>query len=210
MVRINRVHTGGGDDGETHLLDGSRVSKSDSRVELYGTIDEANSFIGMIRSELMRAPIEAPDGGPLTTFITSRDRAEAMLGRVQQELFDLGGECSCPPDSLPEAMALLTDDSCDLLLHEMDDMLVELKPLESFILPTGTAVVSACHLSRTVVRRAERYACSIIQGDPGGLRNTVVVYLNRLSDWLFVLARWLTLKQGEDETLWVPLGKRVA
>ena len=137
MVRINRVHTGGGDDGETHLLDGSRVSKSDSRVELYGTIDEANSFIGMIRSELMRAPIEAPDGGPLTTFITSRDRAEAMLGRVQQELFDLGGECSCPPDSLPEAMALLTDDSCDLLLHEMDDMLVELKPLESFILQRG-------------------------------------------------------------------------
>ena len=210
MVKINRVHTGGGDDGETHLLDGSRVSKSDSRVELYGTIDEANSFIGMIRSELMRAPIEAPDGGPLTTFITSRDRAEAMLGRVQQELFDLGGECSCPPDSLPEAMALLTDDSCDWLLHVMDDMLVELKPLESFILPTGTAVVSACHLSRTVVRRAERYACSIIQGDPGGLRNTVVVYLNRLSDWLFVLARWLTLKQGEDETLWVPLGKRVS
>ena len=210
MVKINRVHTGGGDDGETHLLDGSRVSKSDSRVELYGTIDEANSFIVMIRSELMRAPIEAPDGGPLTTFITSRDRAEAMLGRVQQELFDLGGECSCPPDSLPEAMALLTDDSCDLLLREMDDMLVELKPLESFILPTGTAVVSACHLSRTVVRRAERYACSIIQGDPGGLRKTVVVYLNRLSDWLFVLARWLTLKQGEDETLWVPLGKRVA
>ena len=200
MVKINRVHTGGGDDGETHLLDGSRVSKSDSRVELYGTIDEANSFIGMIRSELMRAPSEAPDGGPLTTFLTSRDRGEAMLGRVQQELFDLGGECSCPPNSLPEAMALLTDEACELLLLEMDEMLAELEPLQSFILPTGTAVVSACHLSRTVVRRAERSIIDLLEKEE--VNPTLLEYINRLSDFLFVAARFENREVGD--ILWIP------
>ena len=129
--------------------------------------------------------------------------------RVQQELFDLGGECACTPGKLPEQMAVVGMEQCDRLVDEMDHWIEELVPLESFILPMGSAPVAFLHVARTVARRAEREACGLreAEGD-GSVRDEVICYLNRISDWLFVLARWIAKNTGESETLWTPLGKR--
>tara|TARA_Y100000588_G_scaffold364192_1_gene427617 strand:- start:226 stop:831 length:606 start_codon:yes stop_codon:yes gene_type:complete len=201
MVRINRVHTGTGDSGETSLLDGTKVGKEDRRVGLFGTIDELNSQIGVVRMELQRMP-------GVTRFHRPDD-AEESLSRVQQELFDLGGECSCIPGKLPEQMVLIGIEECDRLVEEMDKWLEDLEPLESFILPTGSAPVALLHVARTVARRAEREACLVrsLEGE-GSVRVEVICYLNRISDWLFVLSRWIAKNIGEEESLWTPLGKR--
>jgi cob(I)alamin adenosyltransferase len=200
MVRINRVHTGAGDDGETSLLDGSRVGKQDGRVGLFGTIDELNSQIGIVRMEISRSGLLQSSHG---------NSADGALGRVQQELFDIGGECSCPPEAIPESVALVGGEQSDRLVSEMDGWVEDLEPLESFILPTGSAAVASMHVARTVARRAERGACSLRENEgEGAVRSEVMAYLNRLSDWLFVLARWVAHCNGEDETLWSPLGER--
>ena len=201
MVRINRVHTGTGDGGETSLLDGKKVGKESPRVGLFGTIDELNSQIGAVRMEFGRMP-------GVTRFHNPRDAEEALM-RVQQELFDIGGECACTPGKLPKQMALIGIDECDRLVVEMDSWLEELDPLESFILPTGSAPVAFLHVARTVARRAEREACLLrsLEGNES-VRNEVICYLNRISDWLFVLARWIAKNTGEEESLWTPLGKR--
>ena len=201
MVRITRVHTGTGDGGETSLLDGKKVGKESPRVELYGTIDELNSQIGVVRMEFGRMP-------GVTRFHRPGEADEALY-RVQQELFDLGGECACSPGKLPEQMVLVGMDECDRLVEEMDDWIKELEPLKSFILPMGSAPVAFLHVARTVARRAEREACNLrsIEGD-GSVRDEVICYLNRISDWLFVMGRWIAKNTGEEEVLWTPLGKR--
>ena len=201
MVRISRVHTGTGDGGETSLLDGKKVGKENPRVELFGTVDELNSPIGVVRMEFGRMP-------GITRFHNPGDAEEALM-RVQQELFDLGGECACTPGKLPKQMSLIGIDECDRLVEEMDSWLEELDPLESFILPTGSAPVAFLHIARTVARRAERQACHLrsLEGDDS-VRKEVICYLDRISDWLFVLARWISKNTGEEESLWTPLGKR--
>jgi|TARA_B100001179_G_scaffold146415_1_gene106134 cob(I)alamin adenosyltransferase len=200
MVRITKVHTGAGDGGRTRLLDGTEVGKEHPRVRLYGTIDEVNSQVGVVRMELNRMP---------GISIDSRNSADEAMGRVQQELFDIGGECSCTPGKLPEQMVLIGSDAGDRLVTEMDSWLENLEPLESFIMPTGSPPVATLHVARTVARRAERHACSMrdIDGD-AAVRDEVISYLNRLSDWMFVLGRWITRMTGEEEELWTPLGKR--
>ena len=200
MVRITKVHTGAGDSGRTRLLDGTEVGKEHPRVRLYGTIDEVNSQVGVVRMELNRMP---------GISIDSRNSADEAMGRVQQELFDIGGECSCTPGKLPEQMVLIGSDAGDRLVTEMDSWLENLEPLESFIMPTGSPPVATLHVARTVARRAERHACSMrdIDGD-AAVRDEVISYLNRLSDWMFVLGRWITRMTGEEEELWTPLGKR--
>ncbi len=200
MVRITKVHTGAGDSGKTRLLDGTEVGKEHPRVRLYGTIDEVNSQVGVVRMELNRMP---------GISIDSRNSADEAMGRVQQELFDVGGECSCTPGKLPEQMVLIGSDAGDRLVTEMDSWLENLDPLESFIMPTGSPPVATLHVARTVARRVERHACSMrdIDGD-GAVRDEVISYLNRLSDWMFVLGRWITRMTGEEEELWTPLGKR--
>tara|TARA_Y100001970_G_scaffold293768_1_gene443009 strand:+ start:28091 stop:28687 length:597 start_codon:yes stop_codon:yes gene_type:complete len=196
MVRITKVHTGGGDGGETSLVDGTRVGKEHPRVSIYGTIDEANSALGIVRSEINNRSIK-PEG------INSRlIEADRMLDIIQQELFDVGAECACPPGGIPEQMSIIGVDAGDRLIREMDYMLEDLEPLSSFILPTGNPVVAHLHMARTIVRRAEREACSLREE----VRPEVISYLNRLSDHCFVLSRWLTGDEGE--TLWTPLGKR--
>ena len=131
------------------------------------------------------------------------------MGRVQQELFDVGGECSCTPGKLPDQMVLIGSDACDRLVDEMDMWLEDLEPLESFIMPTGSPPVATLHVARTVARRAERHACSMREADgKGAVRPEVVSYLNRLSDWMFVLGRWISRMVDEEEVLWTPLGKR--
>ncbi len=195
MVRITKVHTGGGDGGETSLVDGTRVGKEHPRVAIYGTIDEANSAIGIVRMELGRASFP---------MVETRDYADKLLGLIQQELFDVGAECACPPGGVPEQMTIIGSDAGERLVSEMDSMLEDLEPLSSFILPTGSPAVANLHMARTIVRRAEREACALREE----VRPEVISYLNRLSDHCFVLGRWITAKTGEKETLWTPLGKR--
>ena len=195
MVRITKVHTGGGDGGETSLVDGSRVGKEHPRVAIYGTIDEANSAIGIVRAEMNRTDVIGIPNKRLT-------EADQMLGIIQQELFDVGAECACPPGGVPEQMSIIGADAGERLVNEMDYMLEDLEPLSSFILPTGNPIVAHLHMARTIVRRAERDACTLREE----VRHEVISYLNRLSDHCFVLSRWLTGEEGE--TLWTPLGKR--
>jgi len=195
MVRITKVHTGGGDGGETSLVDGSRVGKEHPRVAIYGTIDEANSAIGIVRAEMNRTDVI---GIPNKRLI----EADQMLGIIQQELFDVGAECACPPGGVPEQMTIIGKDAGERLVNEMDYMLENLEPLSSFVLPTGNPIVAHLHMARTIVRRAERDACTLREE----VRHEVISYLNRLSDHCLVLSRWLTGEEGE--TLWTPLGKR--
>jgi cob(I)alamin adenosyltransferase len=201
MVRITKVHTGGGDGGETSLVDGSRVGKEHPRVAIYGTIDEANSAIGIVRSEIKRS-IPRFQKNKTEAYFLRLVEADRMLGIIQQELFDVGAECACPPGGVPEQMSIIGADAGERLVEEMDYMLEDLEPLSSFILPTGNPIVAHLHMARTIVRRSEREACALREE----VRYDVISYLNRLSDHCFVLSRWLTGEEGE--TLWTPLGKR--
>jgi len=210
MVRINKVHTGTGDNGETSLLSGMRVPKNHPRVELYGSIDELNSIIGLVRSELNRLTATHQDGGPRATVRKVQNQTESKLMTIQQELFDIGGECACPPQDLPEKMGIIGMNQADRLCTEMDAWLTETPPLESFILPAGSPLVATIHVARSTARRVERNAMNLrdVEGEDS-VRATVIAYLNRISDWLFVLARWVTITMGDEETLWVPFSKRI-
>ncbi|MDP7329107.1 MAG: cob(I)yrinic acid a,c-diamide adenosyltransferase [Candidatus Thalassarchaeaceae archaeon] len=209
MVRITKVHTGKGDGGQTDLASGERVSKADVRVNFYGTIDELNAVIGLVRAELERVDTHHEDGGARATVRTVKRAVIPKLSLIQQELFDVGGECAFLPNQVPESMAIIGQEQADRLCAEMDAWTENLEPLESFILPTGSPVISTMHLARTITRRTERCAMQLREqeGDDA-VRDIVVAYLNRLSDWLFVAIRWIAMILGEDETLWVPLGKR--
>ena len=203
MVRITKVHTGAGDTGKTSLLDGKRVGKEDLRVGVYGTIDEVNSQIGVVRMEL-----NCPNYRRQENFEFSEE-IDIKLGLIQQELFDIGGECSCSPGLLPPQMAVIGIEQCDRLVEEMDRWLLDLEPLISLIMPTGSAPVATMHVARTITRRAERKVCEIIAAEgENAIRTEIICYLNRLSDWLFVLGRWISFKNNEKEVLWTPLGKR--
>ena len=162
-------------------------------MAIYGTIDEANSAIGIVRAEINNRPKIADN---------RLIEADRMLGIIQQELFDVGAECACPPGGVPKQMSIIGVEAGERLVKEMDYMLEDLEPLSSFILPTGTPMVAHLHMARTIVRRAEREACALREE----VRHEVISYLNRLSDHCFVLSRWLTGEEGE--TLWTPLGKR--
>ena len=210
MVRINRVYTGGGDTGETSLVDGSRRSKADPRFEVVGTCDELNAVFGLVAMEANRMP-DHEDGGNRATVQRVQTILSMVLTRVQNELFDLGAELACDPSKLPEYMALISEEQSNVLVDEMDAWLEHLEPLTSFILPAGHGPEAMLHLARTVARRLERSVLRLkeTEGD-ASVRPIVQVYLNRLSDWLFVLGRWVTSGLGHDETLWQPLGKRGA
>lgn len=204
MVRITKVHTGGGDGGETSLVDGSRVSKGDPRMEMVGTCDELNALLGMVRMEVARLRLTHADGGERASVKKVQRTCEAALGRLQSELFDLGAELACPIDAVPEFMVLIDQDDSDRLCAEMDSWNASLSALESFILPTGSGPVATLHLARTVARRLER--SMVAMGED--VRPLAIQYVNRLSDWIFILTRWIAASLGEDETLWTPKGKR--
>ncbi|MBR67903.1 MAG: ATP:cob(I)alamin adenosyltransferase [Euryarchaeota archaeon] len=210
MVNINRVYTGGGDNGESSLVDGSRRKKSDQRFDVVGLCDEVNSWLGMVLMEIERLP-DHDDGGERTGVIRVQTVIGEAVSRVQNELFDIGAEMACPPETLPDYMVLISQEQTDVLVSEMDAWLSSLSELTSFILPSGSAPVAAAHMARTVVRRLERSVVTLKEreGDES-VRPVVCVYLNRLSDWLFVMGRWISSTLNEEETLWVPLGKRTA
>jgi cob(I)alamin adenosyltransferase len=196
MVTLTKIYTRGGDAGQTSLGRGERVAKHDVRVEAYGTTDEANSVIGLARSAIARA-----GGNSLLA------EADAMLGRIQNDLFDLGADL-CTPEgrSRRDEQALrIVASQVERLEHEIDAMNAELKPLNSFILPGGGEAAAWLHLARTVVRRAERCMTRLAAEEP--VNPEAIKYANRLSDHLFVLARRLN-DNGADDVLWVPGGAR--
>lgn len=181
MIRIDRVVTRGGDRGQTSLGDGTRVAKDALRIEAIGTVDEANAAVGLLRV--------AAQGDAET---------DAMLGRIQNDLFDVGADL-CVPGGSGERLRL-TDAPSARLEAEVAGMNAGLPALTSFVLPGGTAAAAAGHLARTVVRRAERQVVALAAQE--AVNPALIRYLNRLSDHLFVLARKMNGAQGD--VLWVP------
>jgi cob(I)alamin adenosyltransferase len=188
-IRITRVYTRTGDDGTTALVGGARVPKDSHRVECYGAIDELNAIIGLARS----CNADAPPG-------PARDTLEDILKRLQNELFDLGSELATPPEAEYEGMFKVSAEDVRALERVMDDCQRDLAPLQSFILPGGGAVSAFLHQARTVCRRAEREVLRLAREEPIG--EHVLPYVNRLSDLLFVLSRWIGKQNGEREYLW--------
>ncbi len=175
--RLSKIYTRTGDDGTTGLGDGSRTSKDSARVEAYGTVDEANSAIGLVLSG---------DAVP--------DDIRTCLTEVQHDLFELGGELCIP------GHAAITQPFIDRLEAELDRLNADLPRLKEFILPGGGPSASACHLARTIVRRAERRVITLAENE--AVRPEAIRYLNRLSDLLFVVARVLARAESGQEVLW--------
>jgi cob(I)alamin adenosyltransferase len=186
LVKLNKIYTRTGDDGTTGLVDGSRRAKHDARMEAIGTVDEANSQIGFA--------VAAPGGVSVH---------EAALIRIQNDLFDLGADLATPgEDFAPSEMVLrIVPAQVDWVEQQIDALNEALNPLTSFILPGGTEAAARVHLARATVRRAERAATSLAATEP--VNPAALAYLNRLSDYLFVLARALN-GGGAGDVLWVP------
>ena len=187
-VRLTRIYTGGGDARETSLGDGSRVSKLDSRIAAYGTVDELNSTLGLVLATDTPADIRA------------------VLERVQNELFDLGADISVPLEREGEGRLRVTEEQVRALERDCDRLNARLPELKSFVLPGGSEVAARLHLARTICRRAEREALAAAREHE--LDHAVLVYLNRLSDLLFILARVANSAAGDEEPLWRPGASR--
>jgi len=191
MVYLSRIYTKSGDKGDTGLGDGTRVPKDHPRVAAYGSVDELNAVLGLL---LVQADKELDDD------------THGLLRGIQNDLFDVGADLCRPelPDEKPGQVLRIRADQAEKLEKAIDVRNEHLKPLTSFILPGGTPAAAWCHLARTVCRRAERDVVTLTREEP--VNPQVVIYLNRLSDLLFVLSRTLN-RQGEDDVLWVP-GKK--
>jgi cob(I)alamin adenosyltransferase len=187
MVVLSKIYTRTGDDGTTALGSGRRVAKYDLRVECYGTLDETNATIGLARLHTRSEPA-----------------LDAMLARIQNDLFDLGAEL-CYPDESKDARGRLSvsDAQVERLESEIDTLNRELQPLRSFVLPGGTPAASFLHLARTISRRAERLMVALAARPNEPVGGSALRYINRLSDFLFVAARYANDK-GRSDVLWVP------
>ena len=186
MVKLTRIYTRGGDKGKTSLGDGARVAKHALRVEAYGTVDEANATVGLAR-------------------LHTTGEADAMLGRIQHDLFDLGADLCTPAKDQDAGSLRIVQAQIDRLEAEIDAMNAALSPLTSFILPGGSAAAAHLHLARTVVRRAARLIAAL--GEAEAVNPLALGYANRLSDHLFVLARHVN-DGGRSDVLWVPGANR--
>ncbi|MGH3136894.1 MAG: cob(I)yrinic acid a,c-diamide adenosyltransferase [Gaiellaceae bacterium] len=181
-VRLTKIYTRGGDAGETSLGDGSRISKLDARIAAFGTVDELNSAVGLTLAA------DCPDG------------MRAVLRRIQNELFDLGADLSVPMEQ--DARLRVTPQQVDALEGDCDRFNAELPELKSFVLPGGSEVAARLHVARTTCRRAEREA--LVASGLSMVNPLALVYLNRLSDLLFILARAANAAAGHEEPLWRP------
>jgi cob(I)alamin adenosyltransferase len=187
MVTLSKIYTRGGDAGETSLGDGSRRRKDDLRVEAYGTVDEANATIGLVR-------------------LHTSGEVDTLLSRVQNDLFDLGADLCTPEGNERRSGALrVVETQVDALEAEIDRYNEPLETLKSFILPGGSPAAAYLHLARTVTRRAERLVVALAEAE--GVNPAAVKYLNRLSDLLFVLCRHEN-DGGASDVLWVPGANR--
>ncbi len=176
--RLSKIYTRTGDDGTTGLGDGSRAPKDGSRVEAYGTVDELNSMLGLLLTQDLPADIHS------------------LLTKLQHELFDLGGELCIPGRSV------ISPQHVQRLENELDRLNANLAPLNEFILPGGTRAAAVCHLARTICRRAERRTVTLARAET--VSAATISYLNRLSDLLFVLARYLNAAANCPDVLWIP------
>lgn len=195
MVVLSKIYTRTGDDGSTALGDGERRPKYDLRIAAYGSVDETNAAVGMARQGLMAAGDDTPERAAL----------DAILARIQNDLFDLGADLCMPEKGgvLAYEPLRIVDAQVTRLEAEIDRMNGELRPLTSFVLPGGTAAAAALHLARTVCRRAERQMTELAshEGEPVGA--PALKYINRLSDLLFVASRYANDK-GARDVLWQP------
>ncbi|CDX42440.1 Cob(I)yrinic acid a,c-diamide adenosyltransferase [Mesorhizobium plurifarium] len=189
MVKLNKIYTRTGDDGTTGLGSGERRLKSDLRVDAYGTVDETNACIGLAR---IHTAAEHP-------------AIDAMLSRIQNDLFDLGADLAVPDDGKPleyEPLRIVAAQT-DRVEQDIDALNKELQPLKSFVLNGGTAAAAALHLARTVARRAERLMVALAQDPAEEVNREALKYINRVSDFLFVAARAVN-DNGKADVLWVP------
>ncbi len=187
MVKLNRIYTRTGDKGTTALGDGTRLPKHAIRIEAYGTVDETNAAIGLAR-------------------LSTQGDLDAMLARIQNDLFDLGADL-CVPEGGPRSDGALRIVAAQVsrLESEIDAMNAQLEPLASFVLPGGTAAAAHLHLARTIARRAERLIVAL--GENETVSAEAIQYINRLSDHLFVAARFANDK-GQADVLWTPGANR--
>jgi cob(I)alamin adenosyltransferase len=191
MVVLNRIYTRTGDGGETALGSGERVSKADVRIEAYGTVDETNTVLGVVR---------------LHTKLPELLVLDEMLARIQNELFDLGADL-CVPDRGQklewEPLRILASQA-ERLEQEIDELNETLSPLRSFVLPGGVAAAAYLHQARTVCRRAERLMVALKSVEGEVVSDAAMAYINRLSDFLFVASRWANAVAADGDILWVP------
>ncbi|MGP1345716.1 MAG: cob(I)yrinic acid a,c-diamide adenosyltransferase [Phycisphaerales bacterium] len=201
MVRLSKIYTKTGDGGRTMLGDGSMARKHDVRVEAYGTVDEANALLGLVL-------INLPKGGSCAVG----DDIRQTLALIQNDLFDLGADLCVPIAGVPEREEKLRiiPEQIAWLERTIDRFNADLPALNSFVLPGGTPAAAHLHAARTVCRRAERLVCHLIELSPEATNAQAMVYLNRLSDLLFVLARIANTEAmgGEGDVLWVPGASR--
>jgi len=186
MVVLNRIYTRTGDDGTTALGNGERRPKFDLRIETYGTVDETNAAVGVVRLHLGDAP-----------------GLDAMLGRIQNDLFDLGADLAVPAREGREERLRVVSSQVDRLEQEIDALNADLAPLTSFVLPGGSAAAAYLHVARTVCRRAERLVVELAARPDEPVSDASIKYLNRLSDLLFVASRSVN-GNGARDVLWVP------
>ena len=179
-----KIYTKTGDSGQTSLLGGTRVLKSDERIEAYGTVDELNSYIGLVRDQEVNRP------------------RRSVVKEIQDRLFTIGASLAADPEKNKTVLPDLLESDVAFLESEIDAMNAHLPELRAFILPGGHPSVSCCHIARTVCRRAERQVIRLAQAEP--VEELVIKYLNRLSDYLFVLARQLAYDLGAEEIKWQP------
>jgi len=190
-MRITKVYTRVGDKGTTSLADGSAVSKDDLRLETYGTVDELNAVVGLCRSTLQQsADIDA----------AQRQLMDEWLERVQNDLFNLGGDLATPIASRWESMVVVGEREIVNLEKMIDHLQIDLPPLREFVLPGGTRLNAELHLARTVCRRAERIAVQL--QTQAEINPKAVPFLNRLSDFFFVASRWVQHLMGRKEVTW--------
>jgi cob(I)alamin adenosyltransferase len=190
-IRLTKIYTRGGDKGLTGLVGGKRVPKESLRLEAYGTTDELNAVIGIVRTHLPDFEKQLGD---------DYDWYAEMLRRVQNELFDVGSELASPPEAAHPEMHHMSEAEVGELEAEIDRMNGELEPLKSFCLPGGGLLNAYLHLARTVCRRAERACWRLSREEP--LNDHLIIYLNRLSDHLFVQSRWVAKRLNEPEYMW--------
>ena len=191
MVVLNRIYTRTGDAGETALGTGERVSKAHWRIQAYGTVDETNSTLGIVR---------------LHTTAPEMQKLDQMLARIQNELFDLGADL-CVPDTgkdLGYEPLRILPKQYERIEAEIDELNGELSPLRSFVLPGGHPAAAYLHISRTVCRRAERLIVELASHEGEHVSEGAVAYVNRLSDFFFVASRWANAHSGAGDVLWVP------
>ncbi len=188
-----KIYTKTGDEGQTGLFGGERVSKSHLRIRAYGEVHELNATLGIIRSQGNEAP-------------AIQSKIDPVLQKIQNDLFDLGALLATPHEDkkrlLARATRFLNEDDVAVLEKEIDVMEQELPPLKNFILPGGDSVGALVHWACTICRRAEREIISLAESEKEAVEADVLKYMNRLSDFLFVLARWVNFKNGVLETKW--------